>query len=168
MPRKEHDLSKLAGRIAFAREKRELTQQAVADAVGINQPTFSKIERGDIKEPFGILALAQALNCNPYWLERGSEAGGQWDAVPVLQRGAITALTRQVSASVAVETLSALLLNMAEEDRMQVAKRFNDVAAAPDSAIARGALLRSIEDGGTTLGGPPGRAAELPLPSTGS
>lgn len=162
---KAHDLATLGGRLAFAREQRGKTQGELAAAAGVAQPTLSKIERGDVKEPWGILALAQALECNPYWLERGEELGGQWDAEPVFQRTDGTPVPA-ASASTLVETIGKRLLSMEEVDRLTVAKRFGDLAVSPDSAIARAALARAFEIGPSGLGG--SRGAPVALPATGT
>lgn len=67
----------LANRLKYARKARGWTQEKLSAESGVKQSDISKIERGDTLRPTGLLALATALRCNPYWLETGD---GVWDA----------------------------------------------------------------------------------------
>lgn len=71
----------LAARLKFARKARHWTQEKLSAVSGVKQSDISKIERGDTLRPTGLLALATALQCNPYWLETGD---GEWDAAVTL------------------------------------------------------------------------------------
>lgn len=68
----------LKSRLKFARKEREMTQEQLAERSGLTQPDISKIERGLILKPSGLLALARALRCNPDWLDTGD---GRWDVI---------------------------------------------------------------------------------------
>ena len=61
----------MASRAKKRRIDLELSQEQVAAATGLKQTDISKLERGKIAKTTGILRLAQALKCNPYWLEFG-------------------------------------------------------------------------------------------------
>lgn len=51
-------------RIAYYRRRRDLSQEALAEAVGISKSYLSKIERADVKglSLFTLLEIASALN----------------------------------------------------------------------------------------------------------
>lgn len=61
----------LASRLKATRLKKKWTQVQLAEASGVSQSDISKIERRATLNPVGVLALARALGCNPYWLEEG-------------------------------------------------------------------------------------------------
>jgi SOS-response transcriptional repressor LexA len=63
----------LAHRLKSARKARDWTQEDLAKRSGVLQSDISKIERGQTLRPLGLLALASALQCDPYWLETGNE-----------------------------------------------------------------------------------------------
>lgn len=62
----------LADRLKWARKRAKLTQQQLADVVGITQPTYSEMESGRSKTTALVASLADALNVRPLWLERGT------------------------------------------------------------------------------------------------
>lgn len=71
----------LAKRLAEARKKSKMTQPQLAQASGVAQSDISKIERGQILRPGGLVSLAKALQVSPYWLDDGTgemNAGGLW------------------------------------------------------------------------------------------
>lgn len=61
----------LASRLKATREEQKLTQVQLAELSGVSQSDISKIERRATREPVGVLALAKALGCSPYWLKSG-------------------------------------------------------------------------------------------------
>jgi transcriptional regulator with XRE-family HTH domain len=67
----EHDLSTLAGRAAWARERLGLTQEGLAKAVGVGQSTIGNMESGIRQQPRKINAIAKALHLHVEWLETG-------------------------------------------------------------------------------------------------
>lgn len=77
VPRKP-DLSTLAGRLAYAREKRGLTQTDLADAAKMKQPAVSKIEKKLMHRTTAIARLAAALGVPAEWLERGEGLEPVW------------------------------------------------------------------------------------------
>lgn len=80
----------LASRLKAAREALKLTQVQLAERSGVSQSDISKIERRATKKPVGVLALARALGCNPYWLESGLGEKSQTENVqPVTTRGRV-------------------------------------------------------------------------------
>ena len=64
--------STLASRLSSTRKAKKLTQVQLSELSGVNQSDISKIERGQTAEPRNVLALAQALGVDPYWLRYGS------------------------------------------------------------------------------------------------
>lgn len=57
---------KLGIRIAYLRRQRDLTQQQVADMIGIDQQHISRIERGTIGVTFDrLLDISSALRIHP-------------------------------------------------------------------------------------------------------
>ena len=64
-------MDSFASRLVFRRKQLKLNQTQAATRAGLGQTDISKIERGDVQETAHILRLAQALECNPYWLRYG-------------------------------------------------------------------------------------------------
>lgn len=61
----------LADRLKFAREKSGLTQQQVAERVGMSQPTYFKVEKGVTKRTTYLAELANLFGVNSTWLATG-------------------------------------------------------------------------------------------------
>ena len=64
-------MNTLAKRVTSLRARLGLSQQQVANLAGLKQPDVSKIERGDMHKTTGMVGLARALRCNPFWLDDG-------------------------------------------------------------------------------------------------
>lgn len=64
-------MNTFAKRLKFARERLNLTQQEVADRVGMSQPTYYKIESGKSKRTTYLNGLANVLKVNHNWLATG-------------------------------------------------------------------------------------------------
>ncbi|GAA4648104.1 hypothetical protein GCM10023116_03680 [Kistimonas scapharcae] len=64
--------STLGERLRTARKQRGLTQTALARQVGTTQSTINDIETGRHKSTTYMLALADSLQVDPRWLERGT------------------------------------------------------------------------------------------------
>lgn len=64
----------LAERLVLARSLTPLSQEDVARAIGIAQPSYSELERGLSKRTTKIGSLAQTLGVDAYWLETGKGA----------------------------------------------------------------------------------------------
>lgn len=65
-------MSTLAERVKLARDRLNLSQQDVADATGMSQPSYYKIERGHTKRTTYINELAKVFEVNVDWLANGS------------------------------------------------------------------------------------------------
>jgi len=74
-------MNTIGQRAAHARKLRKLSQKAVAEKVGISQPTLSELERGESDGTKFIVELAEALSVRVGWLKNGE---GNLDADPVL------------------------------------------------------------------------------------
>ncbi|HBD3031917.1 TPA: S24 family peptidase [Citrobacter koseri] len=66
-----HMKTTLAERLKEARLSRGLTQQGLADLVGVSQAAIQKIEGGKAHQTTKILEIAKALGANPEWLSSG-------------------------------------------------------------------------------------------------
>ena len=67
------------------RQRRKLSQTDLAEMVGVNQATISKIEKGEMNLTLDkIMAISEALHCQPQELF----------SLPELQRRALAALGR--------------------------------------------------------------------------
>lgn len=78
----------LAERLTFARNRANLTQEAVAERAGISQSTLADLERGKSKSTTRIATLANLYGCDAYWLETG-EPPTTRDAQSVRESGAV-------------------------------------------------------------------------------
>lgn len=70
----------LAKRLKHIRKERGLNQETLAQMSGLEQSLISKLERGVIQKTTSLVPLANALRCNPQWLDSGDgpmeSAGG--------------------------------------------------------------------------------------------
>lgn len=64
-------MSSLAERTKISREKIELSQQQLADKVGVSQQSIAKIENGETLQPRKIKQLADTLGVTVNWLQFG-------------------------------------------------------------------------------------------------
>lgn len=64
-------MSTLAERVKLARDRLNLSQQDVADATGMSQPSYYKIEKGLTKRTTYIGELAKVLEVDIDWLANG-------------------------------------------------------------------------------------------------
>jgi SOS-response transcriptional repressor LexA len=64
----------LAIRLKQAREKKKLSQEALASRVGIKQQAVQRIEVGKVKSTGYVVQLARALGVTPDWLALGDES----------------------------------------------------------------------------------------------
>lgn len=69
-------MNTLAQRIKYARERRGLTQAALADMVGASQQSVNMAEQGKSKRPRFLHELAQNLDVSVDWLLTGRDSGG--------------------------------------------------------------------------------------------
>lgn len=61
----------LAKRLVMARDAAAMSQEEVAQAVGMTQPSYSALERGASLRTYKIGSLAHVLSVDAYWLETG-------------------------------------------------------------------------------------------------
>ncbi|MDW5417726.1 helix-turn-helix transcriptional regulator [Iodobacter sp. CM08] len=64
-------MSTFSYRVRQRRQELGLTQGEVAKRAGVAQPTIALFESGRNKSTNAVVALAEALQCNPLWLEQG-------------------------------------------------------------------------------------------------
>jgi len=64
-------MNTLGERIKNKRTELSLSQQELAESVGISQNAIHKLEDGTTDNPRKIFELAETLNCSPEWLQHG-------------------------------------------------------------------------------------------------
>lgn len=64
----------LASRLKLARKNAKLTQSAIAECVGISQPTYQALESGKVEKTAFLLQIADTLKVSPTWLTTGQGA----------------------------------------------------------------------------------------------
>ncbi len=69
----------LAVRLKQARLKKKLTQEELAETVGIKQQAVQRIEAGKVKSTSYVVQLAKALDVTPEWLALGEDQTIQID-----------------------------------------------------------------------------------------
>jgi transcriptional regulator with XRE-family HTH domain len=82
-------MEKLSERLAAARKKAGLSQQELADKVGVAQSTIGSLETGSRSTARKIAPIAAALGVNALWLAEGKgprEAGSTLVEMPVPTR----------------------------------------------------------------------------------
>lgn len=72
------DATTFSERLRLLRNRRGLTQQQLADQVGVTKTTISRWEKASGNRPYGhnLTALAQALGSTPTFLVDGTEGTG--------------------------------------------------------------------------------------------
>ena len=70
----------LAERLQYARLKKGLTQEQLAEISGTTQQNIQNIEAGIVSHPRKIRAIARGVDQSPAWLQFGSEAIEKLDA----------------------------------------------------------------------------------------
>lgn len=70
MPNSE--LTTLIDRLIYARERKEMSQQDVATAVGMKQPSYYQLESGKTKKSRYIYDIAKVLDVSADWLINGT------------------------------------------------------------------------------------------------
>lgn len=64
-------MNTLPERLIYARDRLDMSQEDVAKAVGMKQPSYRQIESGETKKSKFIFDIAKALKVNPDWLING-------------------------------------------------------------------------------------------------
>lgn len=68
--------STLSERLVWARTRQQMTQDAVATAVGMSQSSYGDLESGRSKTTRHVASLSSVLDVSPIWLERGTGTPG--------------------------------------------------------------------------------------------
>ena len=112
MPDKTKQLARIVGdNINNRRKKRKLTQEALADMVGIGQQSLSRMEKGKIAPRFDRLQrLAEVLGCQVADLFKEEEINnnGLLAGLELLMRP-LSDNSQQVVVEIAVEIASAMI-----------------------------------------------------------
>lgn len=74
-------MTSLAERLKTARKTAGLTQNQIAEAVGISQPTYQALESGKVKKTSYMIEIAKVLRVNSNWLATGQ---GEMTARPTI------------------------------------------------------------------------------------
>lgn len=138
------DVKTLAERIVWARERKGLTQEALANRAGVSQGTIGNLESGARKSPRSLLAIAAVLGVEPRWLESGKEPietdETSFTSQVIQDFGAkiVHPIDRDALSSVLL-SLGALLAQLDERSRKMVGVLLSDLAQSPEDAtdIAR-------------------------------
>lgn len=69
-------------RLKQARKKAGISQQALAQQIGIKQPTISQLENGESSTTVHIGRISHTLGVNALWLETGIGEMHQRESVP--------------------------------------------------------------------------------------
>ncbi len=71
----ENDMTTIAGRLRWARQRRALSQEQLAAKSGVTEAAISRIENGKILAPrMGTMQkLAKAITVDPGWLVTGDD-----------------------------------------------------------------------------------------------
>lgn len=64
-------MTTLSDRLQRALQDKNLTQEGLAKLVGVSQAAIQKIVVGDTKKPRNLLDIANALQVDPNWLQKG-------------------------------------------------------------------------------------------------
>lgn len=72
----------LANRLKLARKNAKLTQSAIAERVGISQPTYQALESGKVEKTAFLLQIASTLKVSATWLATGQ---GQMTTKPTIE-----------------------------------------------------------------------------------
>lgn len=72
-------MTTLSDRLKKSRKSAGLTQIAVAEKVGITQPTYQALESGKITKSSYLLQIAKALKVDAHWLATGEGESGLYE-----------------------------------------------------------------------------------------
>ena len=96
-----HGMDTMASRISEKMKKLELTQEALANKVGISQTMISKLLRGESKSSKHLVKVAQALGVTAEWLEFGtaypsdSSHSAELDPLMLAEAGSVYGVTEK-------------------------------------------------------------------------
>ena len=63
---------KLSERAKMCREALKLSQEKVAELLGISQPSYQRLEKGEVENPKNLNKLAEIYKTPPEWLKFGT------------------------------------------------------------------------------------------------
>lgn len=101
-------MTTLSDRLKKSRKNAGLTQSAIAQAVGITQPTYQALESGKVTKTSHLLEIARALKVNAHWLATGE---GEMIGTQVAYKGALADYEPSTSTVELVETLKEMERN---------------------------------------------------------
>jgi SOS-response transcriptional repressor LexA len=101
----------LGDRIRIARKRAGLTQEKLAEKIGITYPTMNKYERGHRIPSAELLArIAKILGCDPGWLLSGEGSSIEAQPVPALPTPVLNKVPEKFPEHVSEETVEYLSL----------------------------------------------------------
>ncbi|ELY5947101.1 helix-turn-helix transcriptional regulator [Cronobacter sakazakii] len=68
-------MKNLSERLKKKRLERNMTQTELASKAGVKQQSIQLIEAGVTQRPRFLFEIAQALDCDPLWLQYGRKGG---------------------------------------------------------------------------------------------
>lgn len=142
----------LAKKLRHIRKERGLNQETLAQMSGLEQSLISKLERGVIQKTTGLVSLANALRCNPNWLDSGDgpmdatgEASGSPSNQALARIGSADAATNSVATGAEiVEMISDKLGALTDDQRKDMSAKLAALALAPDSPTLKKSISESL------------------------
>lgn len=80
---------KLADRVKICREKIGLSQERVAELLGVSQPSYQRLEKGGVKNPKHLNEIAEIYHTSPEWLKFGVGTPPEYLNVPLIPEGKV-------------------------------------------------------------------------------
>ena len=90
-------MSTLGKRVQLALKEKGMTQENLAETVGVSQVAISNIVKDLTKKPRIILDIADALGVDPNWLQNGTGSSVTVGERAMLNRSPITETTNDYS-----------------------------------------------------------------------
>ncbi|MBO9647382.1 MAG: helix-turn-helix transcriptional regulator [Variovorax sp.] len=134
----------LADRISWARERRGLTQTALAKMAGVSQGTIGNLESGTRRSPRALVSIAMVLGVSPLWLESGKgprESADSKDAADFIHEfdaKLVASPEAPLSADATEKTIRALgdtIAHLDDRSRRMMGVLLNDLAESPLDAV---------------------------------
>ena len=103
------DPANIGGRIKWLRESKKMSQQKLAETVGIKQSTISDIEnlRSNSPNAANLMKIAAALEANPSYITTGQGDPWEYDPPPKEGTGELATIYAQFSPSKRAALLAA-------------------------------------------------------------
>lgn len=80
---------KLSNRVKLCREALGLSQERVAELIGVSQPSYARIEKGEVSNPKHLDKLAEIYQTTPQWIKYGSGNSPKYLNLPSIPDGKI-------------------------------------------------------------------------------